>query len=553
MSWVDDIVKLGNLGVNAYDSFATQKLRAAEKLDDERKQKSLILFRDEIADENRDAAFIDSRLLDVEKENKAEMIRLDKKAKELDFDYENYIGSVPENERTESMKAVFEDEADYGNYQLFKIAEHSDDVNQLRSNVKATNDLNTWKIKKLSSEIEKFEQGKAESKKLQDVAGIQSILDYHDYTAGLNEFKDKYLVDEETIQQFQETYMGMTAGDAGFGMFGPKTTAQWESIMGTPTATVGTGPDEKFGTADDDVEALTARGAGFMSGAPTTKEQLNLENALSTLKNKKAARVKASKKDKLVDIDWDAKKDEWWDENANQPLRNQAVAIKALKEAVKVNDSTYFEYMTYDASEKFDKEGGFRNLEDVESFRENLGISLLNAVKWGAPNYYEAKKTTGKNDFNTMLTDMFNDLVPNNNDNIHLGSGMHKDYEGKFDFNQWGMGENEAAKKHFVQNLIMWKQARNVENEWTGGNVEGFGGKQGDFLRLQLMNQQKVDELSGTFVPSYTAEDYTASDLLLLNNLVPGIDNVYDENTNTIDNELLQTALDKLELINTGQ
>ena len=368
MSWFDDMIKLGHLGVNAYDSFATQKLRTAEKLDDERKQKSLILFRDEIADENRDAAFIDSRLSDVEKENKAEIIRLDKKAKELDFDYENYIGSVPENERTENMKAVFEDEADYGNYQLFKIAEHSDDVNQLKSNIKANNDLNTWKIKKLSSEIEKFEKGKAEAKKLQDVAGIQSILDYHDYTAGLNEFKDKYLVDEETIQQFQETYMGMTAEDAGFGVFGPKTTAQWESVMGTPTATVGSGPDEKFGTADDDVEALTARGAGFMSGAPSTKEQLNLENALSTLKNKEAARVKASKKDKLVDIDWDAKKDEWWDENANQPLRNQAVSIKALKASVNAYDDNdeYFRHMTYDASIQFDKYGVFRNLEDVE-------------------------------------------------------------------------------------------------------------------------------------------------------------------------------------------
>ena len=83
--------------------------------------------------------------------------------------------------------------------------------------------------------------------------------------------------------------------------------------------------------------------------------------------------------------------------------------------------------------------------------------------------------------------------------------------------------------------------------------VKGFGGKQGEFLKLQLINQQQVDELSGTFVPSYTAEDYTASDLLLLNNLVPGIDNVYNENTNTIDNTKLQEALNRLELINTGQ
>ena len=158
MSWFDDMIKLGNLSVNALSSYGDYTLKKAEALDDERKTKALIDYKDKLADDNRNDALINASLLNLQKENKAELLRLESKADDLDFDFDNYIGTVPEEDRTDDMKAVFKNEADYGNYQLFRTAEHSNDVNQLKANLKATNDLNTWKIRKLTSEIDKFEK-----------------------------------------------------------------------------------------------------------------------------------------------------------------------------------------------------------------------------------------------------------------------------------------------------------------------------------------------------------------------------------------------------------
>ena len=530
--FMDDLVNIINAGANAYDSYASSKLASANARAASRERREMAVFQDSLLRERQNDKIVTDALEKRYDESVKEIKRLDAEATNLGFDYESYLGTIPENERTQDMLSVFENETDYQNKTLFASVKEANDIDTLKKNQKASTAMNEWKIREIGNLINQYEAGEADAKMMDTEMGIKSIPDYYDYQNKVKEFSDKYLMSEDDVRRFQSEFMGMKEGDEGYGIFGPKTTKAYDELNRGPMISLDAGPDEILGSLDDTRRGLSARGAGLMSGAPTTKEQLQLETALTNLKNKKL-----TDDAKSGSIDFTQARSENWS-SVNSDMRSYATNVAQLQGTGSLNED-YREKFAFDASIKFDKEGGFNSKEDLKQFRDSLGQKLLQVAKWGDDSSLsdDLRKAVIAGD----LLDLSNKLIPDNPNDIDPMTGVSKKYSGNlFDFagfNDMGVNEN----RHFVENLKMWKKAYDIE-----GDIDKFE------LGLLKTQAEQNKRLSNLILPSYSPSEFGKDDIAQLDAFLPKDLSVYDDKGG-IDYEQLSKVLDMMKLFNFGK
>ena len=87
MAVIDEILELGNLAVNAYDSYSRNKLAQSTADANRRDKYAYAEFQDDLVTKRAEDERVYRSLLKIDDENKAELLRLDKIADDLDFDF----------------------------------------------------------------------------------------------------------------------------------------------------------------------------------------------------------------------------------------------------------------------------------------------------------------------------------------------------------------------------------------------------------------------------------------------------------------------------------
>ena len=162
-------------------------------------------IKDGLADENRNEANQLS-LMQTSLNNTLEDIKTKKTAfDKLNLDISEYFNAIPADERSDDMKGIFSDSWDGQVNSLKMDVRTGSNLNEQLSNMRGSIQYNNNIIQQLDGILEDYNVGLRDAQNVEDVGGLETIVDYFDYADKAKNNPRKYY---QTLSNIEVADMG---------------------------------------------------------------------------------------------------------------------------------------------------------------------------------------------------------------------------------------------------------------------------------------------------------------------------------------------------------